>query len=151
MPLSALDDKGVTVPVTLRDVRIVPSFSDSLLSVNAMWEASSTECRFADVRSILSPPMPKGGRLVLPFHRKGGLYLWRVATRVPQPSSPPVSTRSRCLAIHASRTHHHHVNIMSAPEAADCMHNRLHAGNTRLRALPAITADAPSSLAQARH
>eukprot|EP00965_Chrysotila_dentata_P011095 360488-Pleurochrysis_carterae.AAC.1 len=48
MPLSALDDKGVTVPVTLRDVRIVPSFSDSLLSVNALWEASSTECRFAD-------------------------------------------------------------------------------------------------------
>eukprot|EP00965_Chrysotila_dentata_P073546 2429359-Pleurochrysis_carterae.AAC.1 len=40
---------------------------------------------------------------------------------------------------------------MSAPEAAACMHNRLHAGNTRLRALPTITADAPSSLAQARH
>eukprot|EP00965_Chrysotila_dentata_P206881 6183798-Pleurochrysis_carterae.AAC.1 len=40
---------------------------------------------------------------------------------------------------------------MSAPEAAACMHNRLHAGNTHLRALPAITADAPSSLAQARH
>eukprot|EP00965_Chrysotila_dentata_P034029 1133100-Pleurochrysis_carterae.AAC.1 len=53
MPLSALDDKGITVPVTLRDVRIMPSFSDSLLSVNALWEASSTECRFADARSLL--------------------------------------------------------------------------------------------------
>eukprot|EP00965_Chrysotila_dentata_P100088 3306939-Pleurochrysis_carterae.AAC.2 len=40
---------------------------------------------------------------------------------------------------------------MSAPEAAACMHNRLHAGNTRLRTLPTITADAPASLAQARH
>eukprot|EP00965_Chrysotila_dentata_P051412 1704815-Pleurochrysis_carterae.AAC.1 len=94
MPLSALDDKGVTVPVTLCDVRIVPSFSDSLLSVNALWEASSTECRFADVKSILSPPTPQGGRLVLPFHRKGGLYVWRAATRIPQPSAPSVSTRS---------------------------------------------------------
>eukprot|EP00965_Chrysotila_dentata_P115572 3819488-Pleurochrysis_carterae.AAC.3 len=63
MPLSALDDKGVPVPVTLRDVRIVPSFSDSLLFVNALWEASSTrtECPFADVTSILSPPTPQGG------------------------------------------------------------------------------------------
>eukprot|EP00965_Chrysotila_dentata_P164322 5426210-Pleurochrysis_carterae.AAC.1 len=47
--------------------------------------------------------------------------------------------------MHASRRHHH-VNVMSPPEATTCMHNRLHAGVTRLRALPSITADTPSSL-----
>eukprot|EP00965_Chrysotila_dentata_P026266 871259-Pleurochrysis_carterae.AAC.1 len=31
------------------------------------------------------------------------------------------------------------------------MHRRLHAGSTRLRSLPAITADAPPALARGRH
>eukprot|EP00965_Chrysotila_dentata_P052098 1728837-Pleurochrysis_carterae.AAC.1 len=37
---------------------------------------------------------------------------------------------------------------MSADDATRYMHQRLHAGATRLRNLPNITADAPSSLAQ---
>eukprot|EP00965_Chrysotila_dentata_P166701 5504811-Pleurochrysis_carterae.AAC.2 len=51
------------------------------------------------------------------------------------------------MAIHASRTHHQ-VNIMSSANATACMHAGLHAGATRLRSLPALTADAPASLAQ---
>eukprot|EP00965_Chrysotila_dentata_P261551 6214290-Pleurochrysis_carterae.AAC.1 len=39
---------------------------------------------------------------------------------------------------------------MSSSEATACMHARLHAGSTRLRALPSITADAPPSLAHGR-
>eukprot|EP00965_Chrysotila_dentata_P125246 4140886-Pleurochrysis_carterae.AAC.1 len=37
---------------------------------------------------------------------------------------------------------------MSADDATRYMHQRLHAGATRLRNLPNITADAPSSLAK---
>eukprot|EP00965_Chrysotila_dentata_P064604 2142010-Pleurochrysis_carterae.AAC.1 len=80
MPVTAVNNAGEKVPITLRDVRCVPSFCNSLLSVNALWESSSTECRFADIKAILSPPTPKGDRLVLPFIRSGGLFEWRVTT-----------------------------------------------------------------------
>eukprot|EP00965_Chrysotila_dentata_P045365 1507098-Pleurochrysis_carterae.AAC.1 len=39
---------------------------------------------------------------------------------------------------------------MSPSDATLHMHRRLHAGATRLRALPAITADAPPALARGR-
>eukprot|EP00965_Chrysotila_dentata_P017181 570327-Pleurochrysis_carterae.AAC.1 len=39
---------------------------------------------------------------------------------------------------------------MSPDAATSCMHARLHAGATRLRCLPSITADAPASLARGR-
>eukprot|EP00965_Chrysotila_dentata_P138136 4569705-Pleurochrysis_carterae.AAC.1 len=79
----------------------------------------------------MSPPTPQGKRLVLPFKRSGGLYEWRVVTRnFHSPSTQ--STKSRCLAIHASSRTHHHVSVMSPSEATTCMHARLHAGSTRL-------------------
>eukprot|EP00965_Chrysotila_dentata_P106901 3531824-Pleurochrysis_carterae.AAC.1 len=37
---------------------------------------------------------------------------------------------------------------MSANDAARCMHRRLHAGASRIKALPSLVADAPASLAQ---
>eukprot|EP00965_Chrysotila_dentata_P111528 3687189-Pleurochrysis_carterae.AAC.1 len=39
---------------------------------------------------------------------------------------------------------------MSPVKATERMHNLIHAGATRLRALPTITADAPSALAHGR-
>eukprot|EP00965_Chrysotila_dentata_P099338 3284306-Pleurochrysis_carterae.AAC.1 len=58
--------------LTLRNVRCVPSFRDSLLSVNQLWESTSTECRFDSTLALLSPPCATGGRLSLPFARSAG-------------------------------------------------------------------------------
>eukprot|EP00965_Chrysotila_dentata_P077510 2558482-Pleurochrysis_carterae.AAC.1 len=41
-----------------------------------------------------------------------------------------------------------HIHVMSANDAARCMHRRLHAGAARIKALPSLVADAPASLAQ---
>eukprot|EP00965_Chrysotila_dentata_P168903 5577326-Pleurochrysis_carterae.AAC.1 len=103
-----MNDAGQNVAITLRDVRCAPSFRYSLLSVSALWESSGTECRFANVKAILSPPTSQGKRIILTFTRTGGSYEWRVTTRNHHTIEPDArSTRSRCLAIHASRTHHH--------------------------------------------
>eukprot|EP00965_Chrysotila_dentata_P140819 4655367-Pleurochrysis_carterae.AAC.2 len=40
---------------------------------------------------------------------------------------------------------------MSPTDATRHMHRRLHAGSTRLRSLPTLTADAPPALARGRH
>eukprot|EP00965_Chrysotila_dentata_P188591 6172836-Pleurochrysis_carterae.AAC.1 len=53
------------------------------------------------------------------------------------------------MAIHASRSRHH-LAVMSPRNATICLHRRLHIGATRLRRLPEITSDAPSSLASGR-
>eukprot|EP00965_Chrysotila_dentata_P023502 779001-Pleurochrysis_carterae.AAC.1 len=39
---------------------------------------------------------------------------------------------------------------MSPDDATRCMHRRLHAGASRLRSLPSLTADAPPALARGR-
>eukprot|EP00965_Chrysotila_dentata_P100084 3306933-Pleurochrysis_carterae.AAC.2 len=89
----------------------------------------------------------KAGALFFRSSERGACTEWRVTTCGHQAVAPDArSTRSRCLAIHASRTHHH-VSVMSPNGATACMHARLHAGDTRLRNLPAITADALVSLA----
>eukprot|EP00965_Chrysotila_dentata_P112290 3712333-Pleurochrysis_carterae.AAC.1 len=68
MPIDAVDSR-----LTLRNVRCVPSFRDSLLSVNKLWESTSTGCRFGSTLAMLSPPCASGGRLSLPFNRSSGL------------------------------------------------------------------------------
>eukprot|EP00965_Chrysotila_dentata_P102625 3388082-Pleurochrysis_carterae.AAC.2 len=93
--------------------------------------------------AIVGPPAVNGTRLTLPFVRKGGLYEWRVTIRLPSPSS--AANRGRCLAIHASKASHH-IDVMSPSDAILYMHRRLHAGASRLRALPSITADAPPAI-----
>eukprot|EP00965_Chrysotila_dentata_P242340 6204818-Pleurochrysis_carterae.AAC.1 len=74
LPVTAVSDAGDEVSITLKNVRCVPSFSDSLLSVSALWESSSTECCFADVNAIHTPPSPQGERLLLPFYTEGADY-----------------------------------------------------------------------------
>eukprot|EP00965_Chrysotila_dentata_P103030 3401107-Pleurochrysis_carterae.AAC.1 len=78
MPITASDKAGNDVHLTLKNVGCVPTFSDSLISVNALWEASQSECRFAKDNSIFTSPTAEGARLVLPFRRTGGLFEWRV-------------------------------------------------------------------------
>eukprot|EP00965_Chrysotila_dentata_P152498 5039640-Pleurochrysis_carterae.AAC.1 len=48
------------------------SVRDSLLSVNQLWESTSTEGRFGSTLALLSPPCATGGRLSLPFGRSAG-------------------------------------------------------------------------------
>eukprot|EP00965_Chrysotila_dentata_P167694 5537738-Pleurochrysis_carterae.AAC.1 len=72
MPLEAVDSRGNVQRITLRNVRCVPSFRDSLLSVSQLWESTSTECCFGKTLTMLSPPCASGGRLSLPFGRSSG-------------------------------------------------------------------------------
>lgn len=49
MPLAARDRKGHMRRIILRNVRCVPSFTDTLISVDQLWEDSSVEARFANI------------------------------------------------------------------------------------------------------
>eukprot|EP00965_Chrysotila_dentata_P014215 471365-Pleurochrysis_carterae.AAC.1 len=86
-------------------------------------------------------PEADGSRRRLPFIRRGGLYEWHVAK---SGTSHPIS---RALAMHSGRASSH-IHVMSANDAARCMHCRLHAGAARIKALPSLASDAPASLSQ---
>eukprot|EP00965_Chrysotila_dentata_P005775 190438-Pleurochrysis_carterae.AAC.4 len=73
IPLNAVNDVGRDVAATLEMGSV---------------DSSGTECRFADVKAIVSTPTPQGSRLVLPFTRAGGLFEWRVTPRNRQTVAP---------------------------------------------------------------
>eukprot|EP00965_Chrysotila_dentata_P238672 6202655-Pleurochrysis_carterae.AAC.1 len=56
MPIDAVDSRGNIQRLILRNVRCVPTFRDSLLSVSQLWESTSTECRFGGTRAMFLHP-----------------------------------------------------------------------------------------------
>eukprot|EP00965_Chrysotila_dentata_P178300 5889015-Pleurochrysis_carterae.AAC.2 len=144
MPVDAVNSSGITLSLLLRDVRCVPTFSDSLLSVSQLWESSFIGCRFGGAQAMPSPPCIAGERLSLPFSRYGGLYVWRVLLR--DFVSPSFAARA-IMVVNASHSRHH-MDVMSPNDATVCVHRRLHLGASKLRRLPSSTA--PPSLSSDR-
>eukprot|EP00965_Chrysotila_dentata_P148100 4888802-Pleurochrysis_carterae.AAC.1 len=60
MPVAVKDRSGIVVRVTFKNVRCVPTFNESLLSVSQLWDTSSTECRVGAHNDVISPPMKDG-------------------------------------------------------------------------------------------
>ena len=69
--ICAQDHHGKMHQLLIRDVRrgpCVPSFTETLLSVDQIWDEARAEARFADVRSIMMPT--KSGKIIrFPFRR----------------------------------------------------------------------------------
>eukprot|EP00965_Chrysotila_dentata_P037220 1238308-Pleurochrysis_carterae.AAC.1 len=115
MCVSALDDKGNKGELTLSGVRCVPTMNDSLLSVGQLWASAGIDCQFAGTCAMELAPDANGIRRRLPFIRRGGLYEWHIA----KCEAPPPA--SRALAMHSGRASSH-IHVMSANDAARCMH-----------------------------
>eukprot|EP00965_Chrysotila_dentata_P234549 6200246-Pleurochrysis_carterae.AAC.1 len=111
MHLSAKDDRGNPVTLTLSGVRCVPTMNDSLLSVGQLWASAGIDCRFAGTCAMELAPDANGVRRRLPFIRRGGLYEWHVA------SAPASTGCARALALHSGRAASH-IHVMSANDAA---------------------------------
>jgi transposase InsO family protein len=175
LPIIAKDELEVPHRLTIRHVRCVPSISDSLLSILKLWDDEGSDCRFKDVNAIqtssgLSFPFQRE-------HGGTGLGVWTVQVQPrprltcgPQNETPPIgehastSTATAHLPdkrtpnprwalsfrdeIHSSRAS----SVLAALDTnklAQLLHQRLHIGTHLIRALPTLTADAPSKLAQA--
>eukprot|EP00965_Chrysotila_dentata_P091505 3021460-Pleurochrysis_carterae.AAC.1 len=102
--------------------------SDSLLSVGQLWASAGIDCRFTEACVMELAPDADGRRCRLPYIRRGGLYEWHVASSSASPST------ERALALHSGRASSY-IHVMSANDAALCMHRRLQAGAARIKAL----------------
>ena len=152
MPLAARDRHGKLRRILLRNVRCVPNFTDTLISVDQLWEDSSVEARFAGVCAICLPTQAGHCAMDLPFVRCEGLFQWAVipSCRTGEVDDSRADESSRCLAakIHRARTNSH-LNTMPASEAAAVLHRRLHINAEYLKRLPELTSDAPDKLRSA--
>ena len=134
----------------VRNVRCVPTITDSLISIDQLWDESRTDVVFRDIRSVILPGESTGSR-TFPFEREAGLNMWNVVGNAGDPARPyDHLSHTQILNVHSTRASSH-VASLSTAAAVDLFHHRLHAGAERLRRLPRITADAPECLTHARH
>ena len=70
LPALVRDHSGAWRRVLVRNVRCVPTFTDTLLSVEQFWQDSEVDCVFNSVRCIHVPAAGTSPSLDIPFVRK---------------------------------------------------------------------------------
>ena len=154
LPLLVRSRDGKLRRVILRNVRCVPTFTDTLVSVDQLWEDAGIEARFAGTCAICVPTQAGHCAMDLPFTRREGLFQWAVlpTKRAGDDSLCRTDETSRCLQarIHRARTTSH-IAALPPAEAAAAIHRRLHINNEYLKRLPTVTSDAPPNLKRAEN
>ena len=171
LPVIARDHMGRLIRLIIRDVRCVPTFTETLLSVDQFYEKSGVEVRFAGHNHVHLPANKTCDESFFKFTREAGLFQWRVlgAARLQaptdaikasralaaQPSTTPksipdeVTHASKVEQVHGAKSTSH-LAALSADAAVDAMHRRLHVSQELIRNLPTLTADAPNNLEKGR-
>lgn len=91
MPVVAKADDGRLVSFVLRNVRCVPAFKYTLLSVTQLWREQRVDVRFADTNALVLPP--SSGGHVVPFATGNALptVMLRSEADAPQPMQQPAT------------------------------------------------------------
>ena len=157
LPVVCHNQAGKERIVLVRDVRCVPTFTDTLISVRQLWETSEIDTIFRDVDSLTLPqPGPDGKPERLPFRYEDGVYLWKVGATARANHLGNVVTSPQALSGRdTSGTHGSHatshIEALSPDEIAAVLHRRLHISLDRIRRLATCTSDAPRALHKASH
>jgi hypothetical protein len=79
LPVIATDAHGRQRRVLIRNVRCVPAFTETLISVDRLWDDSKAEVRFADHKKITVKAPDSSTICKFPFRRAPDrLYIWSV-------------------------------------------------------------------------
>ena len=102
MPVICKDSSGKEIRVLLQDVRLVPSFTATLISVRQLEEEGNAEVRFGTIQSIITNDA--SGELRIPFKWRDSVFSWIV--RRPAPSDLTVDSfrPSRATALNETGT-----------------------------------------------
>ena len=144
LPLTVKDGKGRAKSVLVKNVRCVPEFTESLLSVDQLWADSQVDVKFRDICSIFVPESGDGPALQLPFVRRNKLYVWDAVVATHETDSDP---RAFKATVHRPKTASHLANV-SATQALGMLHRRLHVSMETIKNLGKFTADVPESVSK---
>ena len=167
MPVAVRDSDGTARLWLVRNVRCVPAFHYTLLSVTQLWEEQRIDSAFGNTRSLLFEVSGKRDPVRIPFsadlrlpsvslvsmagnHRTASRQLAPTSAGAPPLTAAPASIvfSSKALGWHRVGTTAH-IARLPAAQAAEVLHRRSHLGIDKLRATAHTTADAPKNLASA--
>ena len=150
MPVLAKQTDGSIVSFTLTNVRYVPDFKYTLLSVKQLWRDQRADARFADVSRLEFPGPPRfnvpyDSRLELPTVTLVSEHLIDPASlrRLSSAAKTNASSIHTCFIGFHSVKSTAHIARLPAAQASELLHRRSHLGLAKIRQLPHITADAP--------
>ena len=167
MPVVARDSANRRRRLVFRNVRLVPGFRYTLLSVRQLWHEQRIDARFADVNAlVISTP---GGEVRIPFSPSSALpvvdlsssatnsaggaaasahALSAAAADAIATDARPPGASSRPLGFHRVGATAH-IARLPAAQAAELLHRRSLLSVDKIRASPHTTSDAPRVLASA--
>lgn len=155
------DDKSRVHSITLHNVRYVPTFVSTLISVKQLWDEQGLDSRFrSDMMCLTADASSAGlGQRHFPLSFRQGLYVWDVlpgtssllASAASGNLAPQPAAGSACVGSGFHKPHDgKRVSRLSSELSAEIMHMRLHGGIEAMRRLPSMVADSPPGLANTR-
>ena len=157
------DDKFRVHSITLHNVRYVPTFVSTLISVKQLWDEQGLDSRFrSDMMCLTADASSAGlGQRHFPLSFRQGLYVWDLlpgrvpdgllASAAPGNLASQSATGSACVGSGFHKPHDgKRVSRLSSELSAEITHMRLHGGIEAMRRLPSMVADSPPGLANTR-
>ena len=147
LPVWLMGDDGVASLVTIRNVRFLPTFAHTLLSVEQLWKEMHIKSQFEDARCLTT----EDGRTI-PFAKHVNHYSVLLCADDRPIAEIEVPTQSALAASGKIALGYHdvkstnHIAKMSTARLGDLMHRRLHIGIDRIRAAAFNTKDGTKNL-----
>jgi len=151
LPAMTRDHLGVWRRVVIRNVRCVPTFSDTLISVDQFWEDSQVDMVFNSVRCLAVPGKGDDPPLDIPFERKDKLYKWAFIPSNRHPSlrnAQPTDSRAFKATIHRPNSTSF-FGALPPNEALELLSRRLHVGHGTIKKLGSLSQDIPVNISKA--
>ena len=161
LPALSRDHLGVWRRIIIRNVRCVPTFGETLISVDQFWQDSQVDTIFNSTRCIVVPGRGDEAPLDLPFVRKELLFKWAFvptqrhsALGNHKPTGAKVgeiaSTAARAFKATIHRPNSTSFFTALPPgEMLELLHRRLHIGYDTIRRLATTSSDVPTSISKA--
>ena len=154
MPILAKDSTGKILRFVFTNVRYVPDFKYTLISVKQIWRDQGIKSLFADSGRLMFPD----GNSV-PYDPRFKLYAVTLISEpmlinslgaVEKKKSKAESSHGNtcCVGFHNVKSTSH-VARLPAAQASELLHRRCHMGVNKVRALPHVSGDAPKILGSA--
>ena len=168
MPVVVKNASGRLLNITFSNVRCVPGFKFTLLSVRQLWEEQRIDARFRDLNHLQLPnsagghvvPYAPGSKLgkisMVSLARLGSAGAFASSTAAggavgvtaAKTNAKGGAAQSALLGFHKPQSTAH-IEHMSAALAGALMERRLHQGAAKIRALHHVTKGAPRNLTSA--
>ena len=146
MPVFVKTGTNTIVSINITNVRYVPDFKYTLLSVKQLWREQHIDARFRDLNHL---ELPSGG-ITVPYDGKSDLPIITVSSAVSVFNRAGRNTplHKALIGFHSTKSVSH-IAKLSSSQAGQLMHRRGHGSIAKIRASVHTSADAPSNLASA--